>query len=221
MQVVVASQPSAPGAPQVVRIEDAAPNAQALYEAARARSNEIRNQISRLRSERTDFARSLRTGERTGADKAGLELRVTNLDARIAELDKQAAVADAEVARLAGIPGAVVEPPRPIRRGPEPELIIVPFVLMAAVMLPMAIAMARRIWRGTPKRGEGSTDAATAERLARIEQAVDAIAIEVERVSEGQRFLTRVMSEQGRAIGAGAAEPVEIRAREGVAVPRR
>ncbi len=35
-----------------------------------------------------------------------------------------------------------------------------------------------------------------AERLERIEQAVDAIAIEMERVSEGQRFTTRLLAER-------------------------
>ena len=34
------------------------------------------------------------------------------------------------------------------------------------------------------------------DRLARIEQAVDAIAIEVERVAESQRFLTRLQTER-------------------------
>jgi hypothetical protein len=34
------------------------------------------------------------------------------------------------------------------------------------------------------------------ERLARIESAVEAIAIEVERISEGQRFTTRLLTEQ-------------------------
>ena len=38
--------------------------------------------------------------------------------------------------------------------------------------------------------------ALTEARLARIEQAVDAIAVEVERISEGQRFTTRLLSEQ-------------------------
>jgi hypothetical protein len=48
-------------------------------------------------------------------------------------------------------------------------------------------------------------------RLERIEQAVDAIAIEVERVSEAQRFQTRLMTESralpGAApdVGAGSA----------------
>jgi hypothetical protein len=35
-------------------------------------------------------------------------------------------------------------------------------------------------------------------RLARIEQAVDAIALEVERISEGQRFTTKLLSESGQ-----------------------
>jgi hypothetical protein len=34
--------------------------------------------------------------------------------------------------------------------------------------------------------------------LARMEQAIDAIAIEVERLSEGQRFTARLLAEEGR-----------------------
>ncbi|HVA58417.1 MAG: hypothetical protein WBQ26_10680 [Gemmatimonadaceae bacterium] len=36
----------------------------------------------------------------------------------------------------------------------------------------------------------------TEQRIARIEQAVDAIAVEVERISEGQRFTTRLLSDR-------------------------
>ena len=43
------------------------------------------------------------------------------------------------------------------------------------------------------------------QRLERIEQAIDSIAIEIERVSEGQRFVTRLMAERQSAIGAGGA----------------
>ena len=38
------------------------------------------------------------------------------------------------------------------------------------------------------------------ERLARVEQAVEAIAIEIERVSEGQRFVTKLLSEKAQAV---------------------
>lgn len=35
------------------------------------------------------------------------------------------------------------------------------------------------------------------DRMARLEQAVEAIALEVERISEGQRFTTKLLSERG------------------------
>lgn len=37
------------------------------------------------------------------------------------------------------------------------------------------------------------------DRLARLEQAVESIAIEVERISEGQRFTTRLLAERAQA----------------------
>ncbi|HTR76810.1 MAG TPA: hypothetical protein VMH39_01810 [Gemmatimonadaceae bacterium] len=37
------------------------------------------------------------------------------------------------------------------------------------------------------------------ERLARIEQAIDAMSVEVERISEGQRFTTKLLSERADA----------------------
>jgi len=45
-------------------------------------------------------------------------------------------------------------------------------------------------------RDDTRRDAAMEERLARIEHAVDAIAVEVERVSEGQRFATKVLADR-------------------------
>jgi hypothetical protein len=75
--------------------------------------------------------------------------------------------------------------------------------------------MARRIWR----RGVATITKLPAElmdRLTRIEQGMDAVAVEVERIGESQRYMSRLMGDEGavRAIGAGAAEPVEIKARE-------
>jgi hypothetical protein len=65
------------------------------------------------------------------------------------------------------------------------------------VLFPLAVSISRALW----KRGSGSRAAVaspdTAQRLDRIEQAVEAVAIEVERISEGQRFVTRLLSEAG------------------------
>ena len=46
--------------------------------------------------------------------------------------------------------------------------------------------------------GDPAVSAAADARLSRLEQAVDAIAFEVERISEGQRFTTKLLSEQAR-----------------------
>lgn len=45
---------------------------------------------------------------------------------------------------------------------------------------------------------ESSATSVSDERMARLENAVDAIAVEVERISEGQRFATRLLSEQSQ-----------------------
>jgi hypothetical protein len=67
-------------------------------------------------------------------------------------------------------------------------------VVMAAVVIfyPLVRAFARRL-EGAGHRS-GALDTASAERLQRIEQAVDAMAIEIERISEGQRFTTKLLS---------------------------
>ena len=46
-----------------------------------------------------------------------------------------------------------------------------------------------------------------AQRLARIEQAVDATAVEVERISEAQRFTTKLLVEKGHAGAVEAGRP--------------
>lgn len=38
----------------------------------------------------------------------------------------------------------------------------------------------------------------TSLRLERIEQAIEAMAVEVERISEGQRFVTKLLAERGK-----------------------
>ena len=60
----------------------------------------------------------------------------------------------------------------------------------------IVLTYAIRAWsvrgRNTPAELPRQVD----QRLERIEQAVDAIAIEVERISEGQRFTTKLLSDR-------------------------
>jgi len=81
------------------------------------------------------------------------------------------------------------------RRGPDPDAVVgMTFALVIAVAFPLAIAYARRIWRG--KTASSAQADTVAPRLERLEQAVEAIAIEIERVAEGQRFVTKVFAER-------------------------
>jgi len=57
------------------------------------------------------------------------------------------------------------------------------------------------------KPGLGSSD----ERLARVEQAVESIAIEIERISEGQRYVTKLMSDRAQPVLQGVAIPAPPR----------
>ena len=75
--------------------------------------------------------------------------------------------------------------------------IVVPlgFFAMVATMavgVPLARAFARRMERESKTKLAPEVNS----RLERIEQAVDAIAIEVERISEGQRFTTKLLTER-------------------------
>ena len=68
--------------------------------------------------------------------------------------------------------------------------------IIGAVLYPIARALARRI-EGKPQMAQVSP--ATDARLDRIEHAVEAIAVEVERISEGQRFTTKLLAERSPA----------------------
>lgn len=182
----------------------------------RAQARELSRQLSTLEEKRLAIARRLREGEVSGADRAGLEARLQELDGQIASLYKDLAVANANVALAAAQPGAV-EPSRPPlpREGPPEEVLVMGFVLAMTFSVPLSIAWARRIWR----RASGAPAAPAMmpremdDRLTRLEQAMDAVAVEVERIGEGQRFVTRML-------GAGGAEPLAVPQREGVQVRR-
>ena len=50
--------------------------------------------------------------------------------------------------------------------------------------------------------------AESAERMERLERAIDSIAVEVERISENQRFVTKLLAERGdRAPGGALPQP--------------
>lgn len=202
-----------PGGP-VIELPGSASPAEVLT-ALRAQRTELSRQLDRLESRREELSDRLEDPMVQGADRKGLEGRISEIDQRISAMDQEVAQVDASIARAAGVPGAVQpDPPRVRREGPPEEFFVLSGMFIVFVLFPVAIAYARRLWRrGTA--AIGALPAEIGERFTRLEQGMDAIAVEVERIGEGQRFVTRMFTEQGaRAIGAGAAEPVAVQARE-------
>ena len=185
-----------------------------LFKAAEHQREELGNQMDRLKDERRDITNRLGSEAPLSAtDKAGLEKRLTAIDGRIEQLDNQIAAADAQVAATAAIPGAIVERPPEIRQGPPEEVFVLGGIFMFVAILPISIAYARRIWRRSSA-AVAALPHDIVERFTQIDQAVESIAVEVERIGEGQRFITRVLSEQGRpALAEPPARGVELRAR--------
>jgi len=224
------AKPAAPASPAPVK----APASDVVYSGSlpgaamsrqdvanlRARRSELSDQLESATGRRRSLAEQIRRAD--GVNKAGLESRLATLDQRIVRLEGELdAVGQQLASPQAAQYVAQTKPPvtfvPPMRGNIDPEPIIICFILF--VLSPIALSISRLIW----KRGSRmamqppALRAESGERLERIEQGMDAIAIEVERVSEGQRFVTRLLSERN-ALGLNAAqqaaEPARVPAGE-------
>ena len=184
-----------------------------MYEALRHANNVLREQRGELESQRRQLTRDVEQSDNSASQK-GIEQRIVTVDQRLAAIDKQIADNEALVAKAAAVPGAVVEqPPPPPRPGPPEEFYALAAFAVFILGFPLAIAYARRIWRRSAV-AISKMPQEIYDRFSRVDQSLDAIAIEVERIGEGQRFLTRMQAEQQRALGAGPAERIEAADRE-------
>jgi hypothetical protein len=203
--VPTTQQPSSAIAP----VARQAPTATEMYEAARLARRELRNQQDQLQSERRQVQSQLKAAQNP-ADIKGLEGRLAVLDGRIADVEKQIASADAVVADRAAVPGVVVVPPS--SSGPDipPEAVFLGSLsMLMIVLLPISIGYARRLWRRGSQSEPVQIPADLSDRMSRIERGVESVAIEVERLGEGQRFVTQLLADQAaqRALITERAEP--------------
>jgi hypothetical protein len=80
----------------------------------------------------------------------------------------------------------------------HPDGVWIPIILFAsfpvmAIGIPIARAYAKRLGQ---EPNQAALPPEVTARLERMEQALDSIAVEVERISEGQRFTTKLLSER-------------------------
>jgi hypothetical protein len=216
LPAVPQAPPGAATAPAAPLPLSPTPLAALSVEALRARGAELSNQLESATSRRDVLAREIR---RASPDaRVGLEQRMGQLDQRILKLEgdisangeakAQAAAQKAQdkTTTSTGVPGAGNQWVQDL----DTTTISVVFTLF--VLCPIAIAAARLLWKRGSRPAAPAASRESELRLERVEQAVDAIAVEIERISEGQRFVTQVLSKgaQSPALGAGYAEPIKV-----------
>lgn len=212
------SPPSVPGVNRISAPTGAGPAD--VYTAMREQRSELRTQLERLEEKRSELQQELRQ-DGNDASNAGILARLKEIDTRISATDAQLAEADKAVAQAAAVPGAVVpDPPREHRTDPA-EILGIGGSMLLVLLFPLMVAYARRIWRRS-----GTVIAPVPQdvrdRLDQLSHAVDSIGLEVERIGEGQRFITKVFSEQTAraALGAAAVGHVPVQQREREQAPR-
>ena len=209
--------PTTPGGAFIVRGRDLASGRTMTrqdVDALQARRSELTRQLDRSTRQRREISEQLRRAD--GANKLGLERRITELDGRILRMESEIDEVNQQLASTDATRIASTAPPREnAPRNPfhnvDVEPIIITFTLF--VLCPVALSISRLIWKRGSVRTQAAQSPESSQRLERMEQAMDAIAIEIERVSEGQRFVTRLLSERGpSALGVGqqAAEPLRV-----------
>lgn len=195
MQATTApSAPQATPAPSAEVLVPGIPRTAADVVGLRARREELSSQLISATGRRQSLSRQLAGKE--GVDRAGIESHIAVLDKRIMQLESDIAETGRQLTMTPGTLVASTEASRQVI-GMNPDAVAAMSVFFTVFVLgPLAFGAMRLMWKraGRPAASPAiSGDAA--RRLERLEQGVDAIAIEIERVSEGQRFVTRLLSE--------------------------
>lgn len=171
--------------------------------------SQLSEQLVALRAQR-DVLRGQINRIPKNADRADLNAQRAQMDAQITQIDMQLQAAKAQIGARVGVQSYQVGSNGKVdvsRRGPDIDMVVgLSFLLAIVIALPISLASARRIWRGKPKDAPVKADESS-QRMERLEHAVDAIAIEIERVAEGQRFVTKIFAERPAAASASVLSP--------------
>jgi len=196
--VVAPVPPASPaGQPGVATVQGPAPGTilRPLTSAEREAIGEARSQLSdqliSAANRRNNLAEQL--AEVPPEARPGIIERMRVLDERIVQIETDIATTGRQLTQFTTQP----LPPTPRVMG-IPEEVFFPLtgILTLFVLAPIALAFARLMWKRATSLGRMPVrDPRDAERMERLEQAVDAIAIEIERVGESQRYQARLLHE--------------------------
>jgi len=187
-----------------------APQTRAEFDALSMRRSELRDQLRTLEERRTQLSaqRSVTEPSQRGA----LDQRIQALDARIPRVEREILQADEVIANSVGRM-SLLEPPIP--RPPTADVAVITggfpsaevgvalerVLLVEAVGLALIGFVAWRTLRRLEQRLMGK--GAGAGHVAALQQSIDSIAVEVERISENQRYVTKLIADKAPELGAG------------------
>jgi hypothetical protein len=189
------------------------PRTAADIDALKARRDELSNQLQSVDSRRSKLINQLKQTADATATR-GLEARLALLDARQLQLESDIQLTGEQLTSpSAGVIASTAAPPvfAGLRSKDVMTLSVLSIVL---VFFPLAVGGARAALKKANRPGPpAAAFMETAQRLEHLEASVDAIAIEVERISEGQRFVTKLLSESQPTpmLGAGQRTPETVR----------
>lgn len=98
-------------------------------------------------------------------------------------------------------------PPEAIRAAIQVGQYFLAGCIILGIGSPLFRWILRRFFEPTPVLPPAQLSAETTARLERIEQAVEAVAIEVERIAEAQRFSAKLLAEQKQRLPSGSSSP--------------
>ncbi|MEO8577928.1 MAG: hypothetical protein ABI556_14565 [Gemmatimonadales bacterium] len=210
--------PAAPGAAPTVTFTDVdgttqtlvVPMSQQAVNDLKSRRSQLSEQLTSAVGRRNRISDQIRSAP-DGASRTGLEQRLVVLDKRIVQLETDIASSGRQ---LAAVPTSLVgddwNPGRNVGDVPRNVTTLGGMGIMF-IAFPLAITLARNLWkRGSRKAAvvQQQLTPVVEQRLERVEQGVDAIAIEIERIAEGQRFVTRLLSETPAGLKLQQGEPI-------------
>lgn len=165
------------------------------YLKLKSRQEVLSNQVRELTEKRDDLAGNM--NERQGIDLEGAQNRLKALDAQLQQAEADLNTVTKEMASAA--PASMSESVREVWRGYDEGDMVGAGFLGASIMFALFIPLIYRTFRRRRWVPAGTTSTQTPaignERIERMEMAIDSIAVEMERVSENQRFMTRLMTE--------------------------
>ena len=180
--------------------------------ALRSRREELSSQLISVDSRRSKLITQLKNTGDPVVTK-GLQERLALLDARQLQLESDIQTTGQQLTSAsAGLIENTSSGPMLAGLG-SGQLLALLIVFTVCVLGPLAIGFSRTLFKRASKPAPPPMVLNDmAQRLERVEGAVDTIALEIERISEGQRFVTKLLSDNQPApmLGAGqrSAEPV-------------